>query len=66
MAPHWCTKGHIGHIVDGVLELEFADQVVTAATGSMLFIPGGSEHAHRALARTATVTANFVEDTTTA
>jgi len=64
MAPHWCAKGHVGHIVDGILELEFADRVVTAATGDVLFIPGGPEHTHRA--KTATVTALFIEDTTAA
>ena len=66
MPPHWCTKGHVGHIVDGVLALEFADQVVTVSTGEYLFIPNGSEHAHRAVAKTLTVTALFVEDVASA
>jgi ethanolamine utilization protein EutQ (cupin superfamily) len=65
MAPHWCVKGHIGHIVDGVLELEFVERVITASTGDRLFIPGGSQHAHRAVPKTAKVTALFVEDVQT-
>jgi ethanolamine utilization protein EutQ (cupin superfamily) len=51
--------------VEGVLELEFADRVVTASTGNLLFIPSGSEHVHRATAKTTTVTALFVEDAPT-
>ena len=66
MPPHWCTKGHIGHIVEGVLMLEFTDRVVVATTGECLFIPSGSAHAHRALAKTPTVTALFVEEVTEA
>jgi len=62
MPPHWCTRGHVGHIVEGTLELQFVDRVVTARAGDALFIPAGAEHSHRALAKTPTVTALFVED----
>jgi ethanolamine utilization protein EutQ (cupin superfamily) len=62
MAPHWCEKGHIGQIIDGVLELEFSSHVVTAKTGDTLLIPPGPAHAHRAVVRTASVTALFVEE----
>ena len=62
MAPHWCSKGHVGHIVEGTLEIEFKGQKVTFKTGDALFIPPGDEHAHRAVPKTAVVTALFVED----
>jgi quercetin dioxygenase-like cupin family protein len=62
MPLHWCKKGHVGHVVEGVLEIEFADRVVLAEAGACLFIPSGSAHAHRAAAKTPTVTALFVED----
>lgn len=62
MAPHWCSKGHIGQILEGVLELEFVDRIVSAKAGDGLFIPAGAEHAHRAVAKTTTVVALFVED----
>lgn len=64
MDPHWCVKGHIGHIIDGILEIEFTNQKITAEAGDALFIPAGAEHAHRAIVRTAIATALFVEDTT--
>lgn len=62
LVPHWCEKGHIGHIVCGTLELEFAGQTLTLSAGSALFIPPGRAHAHRAVPKTATVRALFVED----
>jgi quercetin dioxygenase-like cupin family protein len=64
MAPHFCSKGHVGHIVEGVLEIEFKGETVTFRTGDALFIPPGDEHAHRAVAKTPVVTALFVEDAT--
>jgi quercetin dioxygenase-like cupin family protein len=64
MEPHWCSKGHVGHIVLGVLEIEFKGQTLTFQTGDALFIPPGAEHAHRAVAKTPVVTALFVEDAT--
>jgi len=62
MAPHWCTKGHVGHIVEGVLAIEFAEQTVTFRTGDAVFIPPGDEHAHRAVPKSPVATALFVED----
>jgi quercetin dioxygenase-like cupin family protein len=61
MVPHWCSKGHIGHIIAGALELEFEAERVRFDTGSALFIPPGPEHAHRAIVLTPRATALFVE-----
>ena len=62
MAPHWCSKGHIGHIVDGAMEIEFSTGKVRFEKGDAVFIPPGPDHAHRAVALTSLVTALFVED----
>jgi mannose-6-phosphate isomerase-like protein (cupin superfamily) len=62
MLPHWCDKGHIGHIVEGQLSIEFKTGTDHFGPGDALFIPAGSEHAHRALPVTPVVTALFVED----
>lgn len=64
MDPHWCVKGHVGRIVEGVLEIEFTSQVVTARAGDILFIPAGPDHAHRVVVRSETAVALFVEETT--
>lgn len=62
MDPHWCVKGHVGRVVEGVLEFEFTGQVVTAVAGDLLFIPAGPEHAHRVVVRSETAVALFVEE----
>lgn len=62
MRPHWCEKGHIGHIVQGSLSIEFAVGVEHFSAGDAVFIPSGPEHAHRAIPTAPRVTALFVED----
>jgi hypothetical protein len=62
MAPHWCPKGHIGHIVEGCLVLEFKTGTEQLGPGDAVFIPPGPEHAHRAIPVTSVVTALFVEE----
>ena len=46
--PGWCTKGHIGYVLEGRLEIRFGDGPVVFAPGDGLFIPLGEEHRHRA------------------
>ena len=62
MTPHWCPKGHIGHIVEGRVAIEFKNGTEHFSSGDALFIPPGPEHAHRAIPITEVVTALFVED----
>lgn len=62
MAPHWCSRAHVGHIVDGQMEIEFHGGTESFAAGDAVFIPEGPDHAHRAVVLTSTVTALFVED----
>lgn len=62
MDRHWCARGHIGQIVSGTIEFEFANQIVVAGPGDVVFIPSGPEHAHRAIVRSESATALFVED----
>lgn len=62
MAPHWCTKGHWGVILDGEFEIEFPSGTYTYAKGDGVLIPPGEAHRHRARALTERVAALFVED----
>lgn len=62
MLPHWCAKGHIGHIIEGRLSIEFKTGTEHFGPGDALFIPAGAEHAHRALPTTPLVTALLVEE----
>ena len=46
--PDWCTKGHIGYVLEGTMELDFHGRKVMFRAGDGLFIPPGSEHGHKA------------------
>lgn len=44
----WCTKGHIGFVIDGDLEVDFDGRVVELTSGDGLFIPPGDSSKHKA------------------
>ncbi len=62
MAPHWCELCHIGMILEGRMEIEFASGAHVFEAGDGVFIPGGAAHRHRATALTDVVRAVFVEE----
>ncbi len=45
--PAWCLKGHIGYVVDGVVEIDVAGTVHLFETGDVFILPDGEEHRHR-------------------
>jgi quercetin dioxygenase-like cupin family protein len=45
--PDWCEMGHSGCVVEGELEIEFANHVVRYQTGDGIVIPPGPQHRHR-------------------
>lgn len=61
--PNWCTKGHIGYVLEGEMELDFHGMVVTLRAGDGLFIPPGDEHRHKARVLTDVVRVLLVEST---
>ena len=52
VAPEWCTDGHIGYVLEGELDIDFAGRVVHFAAGDGLFIPEGEAHRHKPTAVT--------------
>ncbi len=46
--PDWCTKGHIGYVLDGQVDVDFDGAVVRFSAGDGLFIPPGEDHRHKA------------------
>ena len=62
MDLHWCSRGHIGLILEGRFEIEFQGGKRVFEAGDGVFIPGGEEHKHRARVLTDVVKAVFVED----
>jgi len=58
----WCTKGHIGYVLEGRIEVDFHGRAVAFRAGDGLFIPPGREHEHKARALTESVTVVLVEN----
>ncbi len=58
----WCVKGHVGYVLEGVIEVDFHTKQEVLVAGDGLFIPPGHEHGHKARAITNTVTLILVED----
>ncbi len=57
----WCTKGHMGYILEGRMEIDFDGKVILFGPGDGLFIPAGQEHKHKGRVLTDKVTAILVE-----
>ncbi len=62
LAPHWCSKGHMGMILEGEMQVEFADEKVLFKKGDGVMIPSGEKHRHKAVILTDVVKAVFVEE----
>ena len=45
--PDWCTKGHIGYILEGQMEIDFDGTKEIFGPGDGVFIPYGKEHKHK-------------------
>ena len=58
----WCTKGHIGYVLQGRMQIDFDGRVITLGEGDGLFIPPGESHKHKARVLTDRVKAILVED----
>jgi hypothetical protein len=58
----WCIQGHVGYVLEGVIEVDFHTGQEIFVAGDGLFIPPGDEHGHKARAITNSVTLVLVED----
>ncbi len=60
--PDWCTKGHIGYVLQGQMEIDFDGKVIQFGPGDGVFIPAGEKHKHKAKILTKMVKIILVED----
>lgn len=58
----WCTKGHIGYILEGQMEIDIDGNIIPFGSGDGLFIPVGKKHKHKAKVLTDTLKIILVED----
>ena len=59
---NWCTKGHIGYVLEGQMEIDFDGNVIVFGPGDGLFMPAGEKHKHKAKVLTGTMKIILVED----
>ena len=59
----WCRKGHIGVLLEGVLEIDFSGRTERFEAGQALFIPPGEAGKHKAHALSELVLLFVVEQT---
>ncbi len=57
-----CTKGHIGYILEGQIEIDFDGNVIVFGPGDGVFIPAGEKHKHKGRVLTDVVKVILVED----
>ena len=43
----WCTKGHVGYVLEGTLELSFAHATLRLSAGQGVFILAGEAEKHK-------------------
>jgi quercetin dioxygenase-like cupin family protein len=43
----WCLKGHVGYVIEGVVEIDVAGKVFQYQQGDVLVLPEGEAHKHR-------------------
>jgi len=60
--PGWCTKGHIGYVLEGEMDVDFGGEVVRYSTGDGLMIPEGKEKRHKVTVVTDVVRLILVEN----
>ncbi len=60
--PDWCTRGHIGYVLEGAMEVDFQGETVAFRAGDGLFIPPGDAHGHKARVLTDFLRVILVED----
>ena len=56
----WCTKGHIGYVLEGQIEIDFDGETMVFGPGDGLFIQPGDKHKAKVITGTAKVI--LVED----
>jgi quercetin dioxygenase-like cupin family protein len=45
--PSWCLKGHIGYVLEGVVEIDISGTVFLYEAGDVIILPEGEAHKHR-------------------
>ena len=58
----WCLKGHIGYVLEGVMEIDFSGEKSIFRPGDGIFIEAGEKDKHKARTLTDVVKLILVEE----
>ena len=58
----WCRKRHLGYVLEGHLEIDFAGTKVSYGPGDGICIPAGEAHQHKAAVLGQTVRLVLVDE----
>jgi quercetin dioxygenase-like cupin family protein len=47
--PDWCTRGHVGIVLDGSFTIDYDGSLERYSKGDIIFIPGGEASKHKAV-----------------
>jgi len=45
----WCTKGHIGYVLEGAMKIDFNGEIANYSKGDALWIEEGDKDKHKVL-----------------
>ncbi len=45
--PDWCTRGHVGYVLEGRIAIDFNGEIIDFRSGDGIFIPEGEESRHK-------------------
>ena len=60
--PDLCTRGHVGYVLAGEMDVDFDGEIVRYSAGDGIVIAKGEENRHKATVITDVVTLILVED----
>jgi quercetin dioxygenase-like cupin family protein len=60
--PDWCTRGHIGLVLEGAGRLQFQGSEITLKAGDGIFLQAGEEQKHKLTVLSKVVRIILVED----
>ena len=58
----WCSKGHVGYVLEGEIEIDFDGTTLRARAGDGILIPPGAQSKHKATVVSPTARLILVED----
>jgi hypothetical protein len=60
--PNWCTRGHVGFMLEGEMDINFNGRPMTFRKGDGLLIPAGEKNKHMVKVHTGQALVVLIEE----